>query len=68
MFYQYVFIGYRIGWTSIMVMISFVGGIIMFLLGILGLYIGAIFDQVKSRPLFLVEQALNTEEEMYAKR
>ena len=68
LFYQYFFIGYRIGWTSIMVMISFVGGIIMFLLGILGLYIGAIFDQVKSRPLFLVEQALNTEEEMYAKR
>lgn len=68
LFYQYFFVGYRIGWTSIMIMISFVGGIIMLLLGILGLYIGAIFDQVKSRPLFLVEQALNTEEEMYAKR
>lgn len=61
--YQYFFIGYREGWTSIMVMLFLIGGLIMLSLGIMGLYINAIFDQVRSRPLFLVDKTLNCEEE-----
>lgn len=63
--YQFFFIGYKEGWTSIMVMISLVGGLIMLSLGIMGLYINAIFDQVRSRPLFLVDKTLNCQGEKY---
>ncbi len=43
------------GWTSLAVLISFLGGLGFANLGILGLYIGKVFDEVKSRPLYLVE-------------
>jgi dolichol-phosphate mannosyltransferase len=33
------------------------------MMGILGLYIGRIFDQVKARPIFIVMDKLNVEEE-----
>ena len=61
--YQYFFIGYKEGWTSLMVMIFLVGGLILLSLGIMGLYIGAIFEQVKGRPLFLIDETLNCQEE-----
>jgi len=44
------------GWTSTIVSIYFVGGIILAQLGILGLYIGYVFDQTKSRPTFIVRE------------
>ncbi|MBI3308061.1 MAG: glycosyltransferase, partial [Candidatus Melainabacteria bacterium] len=56
---RYFMIGYKEGWTSVMVMITLIGGIIMMLLGIVGLYISAIFDQVRNRPLFLVDKTEN---------
>ena len=42
------------GWTSVMVSIYFVGGLISANLGILGLYIGKIFDETKNRPLYVI--------------
>lgn len=47
------------GFTSTIFSIWFVGGIIMFILGIVGLYIGKIFDQVKGRKLFIVDEVIN---------
>jgi len=47
------------GWTSLSILISFFGGLQLFFLGIIGEYIGAIFDEVKSRPLYLVEEKIN---------
>ena len=44
------------GGTSTIVSIYFVGGIIMAQLGILGLYIGYVFDQTKGRPSFIVRE------------
>ena len=32
------------------------GGIQLFSIGILGLYVGQIFDQVKNRPLYIIEK------------
>lgn len=58
---QYFFIGKQEGWTSLMVMLCLIGGLIMLSLGIIGLYISAIFDQVKNRPPFLVDKTLNYE-------
>lgn len=47
------------GFTSTIFSIWFVGGILMFILGIVGLYIGKIFDQVKGRKLFIVQDQIN---------
>ena len=42
------------GWTSLMVSIFFMGGIILLVLGIIGIYIGKIFNEIKRRPLYVV--------------
>lgn len=47
------------GWTSIMVSFFFMFGILLSMIGILGLYIGKIFDEVKARPLYLVRNMVN---------
>lgn len=47
------------GYTTTVFSIWFIGGLLLFVLGIIGIYIGMIFDQVKARPLFVVRQKLN---------
>jgi len=49
------------GWTTLVVLVCFLGGLGFANLGILGLYLGKAFDEVKGRPLYCVEQALNVE-------
>lgn len=44
------------GWTSVMVSIYFIGGLLFANLGILGLYIGKVFDESKSRPIYIIEE------------
>lgn len=48
-----------VGFTTTIFSIWFVGGLILFVLGIIGLYVGKIFDQVKERQLFIVENEIN---------
>ena len=48
-----------VGYTSTIFSIWFVGGLLLFMMGVLGLYIGKIFDQVKGRPIFIVSETLN---------
>ncbi len=43
-----------IGWSSMMVSLYFLGGIIISVLGIIGIYIGKIFDETKKRPLYII--------------
>jgi dolichol-phosphate mannosyltransferase len=43
------------GWASIFAAVSFIGGIQLFFLGVVGEYIGLIFDEVKNRPRYIVE-------------
>jgi polyisoprenyl-phosphate glycosyltransferase len=43
-----------VGWTSLIVSIFFMGGIILMVLGIVGIYIGKIFNETKGRPLYVV--------------
>jgi dolichol-phosphate mannosyltransferase len=45
------------GWTSIAVVTSFVGGFQLILIGVLGTYVGRIYDEVKARPLYLIRSA-----------
>ncbi len=49
------------GWTSLVVISLFFGGIQLFSIGILGIYIGKIFRQVKGRPLYVVAGTKNIE-------
>ena len=51
------------GWTSIMAIQCFIGGILMTFIGIIGLYIGNIFMQIKNRPLYIIKNKLNYKEE-----
>ncbi len=46
--------GYTKGWASLIVAIIFFGGVQLISLGILGEYIGRIYDEVKGRPLYLI--------------
>jgi dolichol-phosphate mannosyltransferase len=43
------------GWSSLIVVITVSSGFSMFLTGILGIYVGMIFQEVKRRPLYLVK-------------
>lgn len=47
------------GWTSLMVALFFMFGILFGVLGILGLYIGKIFDETKGRPFYLIQERIN---------
>ena len=51
------------GWSSTIVVISFLCGINMLMTGIMGLYIGRIHAEVKRRPLYVVSQKLGFERE-----
>ncbi|MFD1677206.1 glycosyltransferase family 2 protein [Alicyclobacillus fodiniaquatilis] len=47
------------GWTSLMVVVLFLGGVQLLVLGILGEYIGRIYDEVRARPLYFVKGLYN---------
>lgn len=54
--------GYQAGWASTMVMLWASTGCILLAIGVTGIYIGNIFDQVRGRPLFLVQELVNFHE------
>lgn len=45
------------GWNSLIVSLYFIGGIIISILGIIGIYLGKTFDESKKRPLYIVRRA-----------
>ncbi len=47
------------GWTSLMVAVLFLGGLQLLAIGILGEYIGRIYEEAKRRPLYLVQDTRN---------
>jgi dolichol-phosphate mannosyltransferase len=44
------------GWVSILTAISFIGGVQLLVMGVIGLYIGRMYDEVKRRPLYVVSE------------
>jgi dolichol-phosphate mannosyltransferase len=49
------------GWSSLMVTILFLGGVQLLTIGLIGEYLGRIYDEVKARPLYLVRRTLGFE-------
>lgn len=47
------------GWASTLITIIFFGGVQLFMIGILGEYIGNIFEEIKNRPEFVVKDFIN---------
>ena len=60
----YTLLGYYTvrGWASVMVVMCLIGGAILASIGILGEYIGRIFEEVKGRPLYVVATSVNVAE------
>lgn len=51
------------GWTSLVVIITFFGGVQLLSVGVLGQYIGRIYEEVQSRPIYLVDEDIDGEDE-----
>lgn len=47
------------GYASLIISLWFLSGVIIFILGIVGIYIGKIFQRVKDRPLYIVNEKIN---------
>jgi dolichol-phosphate mannosyltransferase len=46
------------GWTTLMGWILLLGGVQLLMIGVLGEYLGRIYDEVKGRPLYLVAEEI----------
>jgi len=52
-----------LGFATIIISISFLSGMIILVLGIIGLYIGKIFENVKNRPTYIISESINLKKE-----
>ncbi len=52
-----------VGWTSTFVLLALVGGIQLVVLGILGLYLGKVYEELKQRPIYLVREKVGLDSE-----
>ena len=58
--FRYQVYGFTVeGWASIVSVIFLCSGIILLQLGIIGVYVGSIFREVKSRPLYIISEVIN---------
>lgn len=46
------------GWTSIVTIVLFLGGVQLVVAGILGEYLGRVYDEVKGRPIYVVDEVV----------
>jgi polyisoprenyl-phosphate glycosyltransferase len=44
------------GWLSVAITVSFLGGMQLLILGVMGTYMGRMYEEVKLRPLYIVRQ------------
>jgi len=51
------------GWTSTIILVTFIGGIQMIMLGILGEYLWRTLDETRKRPLFVIDKIFDNDEE-----
>lgn len=55
----YGFSNAEVGWTSIMTSIIFFGGVQLLTVGVLGQYVGILFDEIKARPEYIIDETRN---------
>jgi dolichol-phosphate mannosyltransferase len=55
----YGFSNAETGWTSLITVMTFFGGVQMLTIGVLGQYIGVLFDEIKKRPEYIVDETRN---------
>lgn len=58
-FFAKIFIGFSSGWASLIIFIGFIGGVNILSIGIVGVYISRIFNQVKNRPQYIIKEKFN---------
>jgi len=46
------------GFTALLVVIAFVSGVLLFFLGVIGEYVGRIYEEVRGRPIYVVERVV----------
>jgi polyisoprenyl-phosphate glycosyltransferase len=46
------------GWTSVVILLLLLGGFIIMSTGVAALYVGKVFEQVKERPLYIIDERL----------
>jgi len=51
------------GWASTLIVIIFFGGIQLLTVGVIGEYIGSIFDEVKGRPEYIIDEIIQSDED-----
>jgi glycosyltransferase involved in cell wall biosynthesis len=51
------------GWASTVAIVLFLGGVQLLSTGVLGEYIGSIFDESKQRPEYVVEELVNVDKD-----
>lgn len=56
------------GWTALMIAILFIGGVQLLSIGILGEYIGRIYNEIKQRPLYVVQEYFGFDDEPIVSR
>ena len=52
------------GWTSVMLVMLFLGGVQLATLGVLGEYLGRTYEEVKQRPLYLIDRCMGFAKEI----
>jgi dolichol-phosphate mannosyltransferase len=58
-------VGFPTGNATIVIVVSFFSGIQMLSIGIMGEYVGRIYDEVKMRPKYIVESAYGVDAERF---
>jgi dolichol-phosphate mannosyltransferase len=52
------------GWTSLVLVVIYFGGVQLLTIGILGQYIGSLFDEVKKRPEYIIDEMTHLDYEL----
>jgi dolichol-phosphate mannosyltransferase len=48
------------GFTALIAAVTFLSGVLLFFLGVIGEYVGRIYEETKARPIYIVERVAGT--------
>lgn len=52
------------GFTALLLVVTFMSGVLLFFLGIIGEYVGRIYEEVKGRPIYIVERVVRSDSDL----